>query len=215
MENHSDWIEFSNHIFSEKNISVDAIFVHGWGDLCDRTIKFVAEIFKKYSAKTILLNGHEHYEKDAPGLSYWKDNLVNKYKIPQFSIRSTAPADHTLAEAKEFINFAQSNDFFSAAVVSVPMHIGRAFLTNLGVMKERGLDLKLYPCAYIDIDWTKQIKVCKLASPHADEITSRLGCLMGECARIVEYRERYMNGDSYIIATVKEGLDYLNLLNKK
>ncbi len=216
--NYSDWAELTNKVFNASNgkdISAEAIFVHGWGDLHKEVIEFVSDLYKKSGAKFIVLNGEKEYEIGSPGLDYWTGKLVER-RIPKSSVHSVLPAKHTFQEAEGFMNFAKGKSIKSGILVSVPMHISRAFLTNVGVMKKINLKIRLLPATVKNISWGKDITIRGLLNHDFEENTSRLGRFASELGRVLQYRQNYENGDkNYLIASIKEGLDYLNSLDKK
>lgn len=208
------WLKLGNQIFSFDKYpeKVDALFCHGWSDLKDDEIAHIAKCYERFQPSAIVLNGLDNYTVGDVGLAYWKEQLVSKYNIPESVIRSVPPAVNTASEAKSFMDFALVESIKSALIISVPMHILRAFLTNIGVTKQINHKMSLYPSTFKDIDWQGKIKVQGYYSLDANVETSRLGRLIGECGRIVEYRKRYEAGEDFVIASVKEGLDYINNL---
>ena len=209
MSNISDWTEITNKVFNQKPVKVDAVFVHGWGDLTDEMIDYAAKIFKKSKASAIVLNGAKEYELGKTGLNYWKKKLKTKYKVPPKKIFNIGEAINTYDEAVGFIGFAGKNKLKSAAIVSVPQHILRAFLTDLGVMKTKKVNLKLYPRTLPKVDWSQEISIHSLSGKK--EQTTRFGRLAGEFARISDYRKRTEAGErDFSIVSIKEGLRYLN-----
>ncbi|MAF13911.1 MAG: hypothetical protein CMI53_03390 [Parcubacteria group bacterium] len=212
MENQQDWLELTNKIFNQDQVKAEAIFVHGWDDLKDDMIKLVALHYEDSGAKMIVLNGHDEYEVGLKGFEYWKEQLENKFSIPQDVIHSIGEADHTYAEAKGFMQFAKENNIDSAIIISTPQHIIRAFLTNLATFKKNQVNTKLYPKTLNNCNWMEEIEIKALASPP--EVTTRLGRLSAEFARILNYRQLANSGDAnYAMASFKEGLDYLKQLN--
>jgi len=202
-----NWVELTNLVMKPKKVKAEAIFVHGWGDLHQELLKFTIEIFNKSGAKYIVLNGAPEYEFGSPGFDWWQKELI-KMGISKDKIVSIGPARHTNAEAHGFMNFAQDKKLKSAIVISVPQHIIRAFLNNLGFIEKLDLNLKLYPITLPKVDWQQVIEIDSIGGNH--EITSRLGRLAGEFARIIEYRKKAQAGNSdFCLASVKEGLEYL------
>ncbi|MDO8183830.1 MAG: hypothetical protein Q7T49_02500 [bacterium] len=210
--NNQDWLKLANAVFSAKLAPTEALLVHGWGDLHDQTIDFVGNLYQQFKPKLIALNGAPEYELGTPGVDYWRERLITKWQVPAEIIKATSPAPHTLAEAEGFITLAVEAGVKTATVISVPAHILRAFLTNLGVVQNRGLDLKLTPLTYVDVNWTEPLTIRGLVGVHAEEETTRLGRLVGECGRIVEYRAEFEAGNkNYLIASIEDGLDHLGL----
>jgi hypothetical protein len=213
MENHRDWLELANKCFDQSPISVDALFVHGWGDLHDEIIAHTAKLYKEAGAKLIILNGEDVYDHvpDSPGYQYWFDALTKKYGVPAHAITHFKPGRQTREEGEGFMKIAQEKSLKSAAIISVPQHIMRAFLTDLGVMQKMNMDLKLYPRTLPGMDWNKHILVAGLFNGGKPEDTTRFGRLVSECIRIVEYRKlSQTQPDHYTIATVAEALKHLS-----
>jgi hypothetical protein len=207
MQNHEQWMKLANIIFSQDLIIAQAIVVHGWGDLHNEMIEYSAKLFKKAKARLIILNGSNEYEIGAPGFSYWKQKFTSK-GVPKDAIYAIEPAEHTGSEARGFIEFLDHNKINTAIIVSVPMHITRAYLTNLGEMMRKKLDLSLYAKTLPDINWMEKIEINNLSGAH--ERTTRIGRLISDYARITEYRARYVNGDvSFPMASVSEALKHL------
>lgn len=205
----AQWSALFNIVYEEKPHPVDALFVHGWGDLYEEMLELTARFFKDSGARYIVLNGESAYDDipDAKGITYWRSEL-SRMDVPGDVIQSVRPARHTLEEAKGFIEFAQQHRILRAAVLSVPQHLLRAFLTDLGVMKDTGATIALYAYTLSRIDWDKEIEVHGL-SGSVPERTTRAGRLVGECARIMEYRRRMEQGEEFTIASVPEALAYL------
>ena len=98
-----------------------------------------------------------------------------------------------------------------AIVLSVPQHIVRAFLTDLGVILEAGLTVRLHPKTLTRVNWFQAIVIRNLSM--SNEHTTRLGRMAAEFARIAEYRRRFESGDEgFKIASVEEGLKHLQKL---
>lgn len=205
------WSEFAHSLSNVTLREADAVFVHGWGDLFEELLGTVAEVYRRTNAKHILLNGEPLYDGNgSPGYATWKEALIKEVRISENCIHSVTPARHTLEEAQGFIALAEKLQVQRVVVVSVPQHIGRAFLTDLGVMLARGRDMQLVPATVRHIDWYAPITVYGLVHTDHAEQTTRLGRLMAECARIMYYRERYESGDpAYVIASIEEGLEHL------
>ena len=89
----------------------------------------------------------------------------------------------------------------------------RAFLTNLGTLKEKGVNLTIWPQTLQKINWETNITIKPLMGET--EKTTRLGRFGEEILRIINYRKKFEDGDKkYAIATVIEGLNYLKETNK-
>lgn len=214
MENIRDWTQLANIIFSNKGAKSEAFFVHGWSDLSDQMIEFVVSLHHKFHPRMIVLNGLKEYEIGKVGLEYWRKKLSDR-GIDKNIIRFIHPDNslHTFAEARAFMDLAVKEKIGSALIISVPQHIVRAFLTNLGVARQNRIKTNLHPCTIPKIDWHEKINIDSPMGPK--EETTRLGRVFGECARIIEYRKRYEDGNkNYLVARVKEGIDYLNSQNK-
>ena len=205
------WSEFSHALSIVSLLEADAVFVHGWGDLFEELLGTVAEVYRRTNAKHIILNGEPLYDGNgSPGYATWKQALMQQVRISEDCIHRVTPARHTLEEAQGFIVLAEKLQVRRAVVVSVPQHIGRAFLTDLGVLLARGSSLHLMPTTVRHIDWYTPITVYGLIHTEHAEQTTRLGRLMAECARIMYYRERYEAGDpAFVIASIEEGLAHL------
>ncbi len=213
MEDHRQWIKLVNKVYENSKVAADALFVHGWGDLSEELIAFTAEVFKEARARYIVLNGEEAYDnfKGAKGFSYWKDVLVGKYGVPEAAISSFLPGKHTGDEAKGYMDFASANGIKEAIVISVPAHIVRAYLTDLGEALKRGADLKLHPRTLQGTNWEEKVEILGLTGTLDAEETTRLGRVFSEVARMIEYRKRAEAGDpGFTIASLSEGLEHLN-----
>ena len=204
------WGELVNRIFFNppQGVLADVVFVHGWGDLHDEMIELAAGVFRQSGAKYILLNGATEYEVSLPGFSYWKEWLTAKYGISAELILETKPASNTQIEAQELRAFLTEKNLSSAVILSVPQHITRAFLTDLGAINEAKPSISLYPRTLSNVDWGELITIHNLSG--AKEHITRLGRMAAEFARIVEYRRRFEDGDkNFTIASVEEGLNHL------
>lgn len=205
--------ELVNRVFalSHNSVSAEAVFVHGWGDLYEEMIELTAKMFKESGAKFLLLNSAPEYETKLPGFKYWKNQLENKFHIPAKHIFSIGSSSNTQFEALELAKFLKEQNISKIIVLSVPQHIVRAFLTDLGVLREAGISCQMYPKTLTQVDWMQQINIRNLSG--SNEETTRLGRTLVEYARIIEYRSRFENGDqSFTIASIEQGLTYLKKL---
>ena len=202
------WTTFANLVLQPRNVTAEAIFVHGWGDQRDELIALVAQCYQQCRAKLIILNGHEHYEIGGPGVDYWHSALIERHGVPPAAIVTIPAADHTGAEAEALMEFAKKEKLASVVIISHPVHIVRATLTQIGAMHKHGLDLKLYPKTFADIDWDEVITIQSLAS-DGPETTRRLARLYGEAARMMKYSAIHEAGDdSFTMAPIGEGIEY-------
>ncbi len=204
------WMPFIQMLlngFSFERNPVEAVLVHGWGDLRYRLIQHTARIFRATQSRFIVLNGHTEYEKGAPGFSLWKTLLMQRYSIPEVKIFSSYPALQTHEEAVELLRVAKREGVRSAAVLTVPFHIPRAFLTHIAVAKQMNYPIKLVPSTFLGINWEEEITFRPLLG--SAETTLRIGRFGSECVRAIEYHRRMESGDPlYSIASVSEGLQY-------
>src|SRR3989344_5849111 len=204
----SQWTTFANLVLQPRNVTAEAIFVHGWGDQRDALIALVGQCYRQGRAKLIILNGHEHYEIGGRGVSSWRSALVERHGVPPAAIQTIPAADYTGAEAEALMEFAKKENLKSVVIVSHPIHLVRAMLTQIGAVRKHGLDLKLYPQTLADIDWNEVIKIHSLTA-HQPETTRRIARLFGESARIARYNQHRAAGDdSFPIATIEEGIEY-------
>ncbi|MEK7636752.1 MAG: ElyC/SanA/YdcF family protein [Patescibacteria group bacterium] len=204
------WMPFIQTLlkgFSFERNPVEAVLVHGWGDLRYRLIQHTARIFHATQSRIMVLNGHNEYEKGAPGFSLWKTLLVQRYSIPKAMIFSSHPARQTHEEAVELLKVAKREGVRSAAVLTVPFHLPRAFLTHIAVAKQMNYPITLVPSTFLGIDWEEEITFRPLLG--SAETTLRIGRFGSECVRAIEYRRRMDARDPmYGIASVSEGLRY-------
>ncbi|MEK7067220.1 MAG: ElyC/SanA/YdcF family protein [Patescibacteria group bacterium] len=208
----NEWTRFARLVFKEVDFvhhPIDAVFVHAWGDLRYQLIQHVAKVFRlAHGARCIVLNGLPEYETGLAGYQFWKRAFMTQYLIPETHIRATRFARHTHEEALEFIDIARKEGFRSVAIVTLPFHLPRAFLTSLAVCAQYNYPLQLLPSTFWGINWHEEVIHRSIAGEMGP--TSRLGRFASECARIIEYRRRMEAGDSaYAIATVAEGIKYL------
>ena len=219
MDDPAGWTKLANYTLSRENdIPVEAFFVHAvWKDLSEEYADMVANLYHQVKPRIIALNGLESHDENFPGILYWKDALVNKRKVPSEVLRIVKSSAHTLEESMEFMRIVKEEHVSTALVLSIPVHIFRAFLTNLGALKKLGLPLKIYPRTFRNIDWEKRVVLRALTRAHAGDDTVRVGRLAGECARIMLYRKLYEGGnDKYIVASIEEGINYVeNELKEK
>ncbi|TSC67214.1 MAG: hypothetical protein G01um101472_484 [Parcubacteria group bacterium Gr01-1014_72] len=203
------WSKLFNEVYRDDVVPADALFVHGWGDLHEQLAPFVANFFKTSGARYLFLNGEESYSPGFPGARWFVEELV-RGGVPHNAIVPVLPGKHTLHEAEGFIGAAVERDVKSAVVISVPAHILRAYLTNLGVALKKGLSIKLSARTLTGTYWEEEVEIEGLMGTVHRERTTRLGRLVSECARIVEYRRRYEEDPSgFAIASVEEGLAHL------
>ena len=214
MKDNFEQIEIWSHLvdrildYCSKKVMADAIFVHGWGDLDYEMIELTARVYTESKARFILLNGAKEYEIGAPGFEYWKEGLIKKHQIPPESVTGIEPASNTLIEAQRLKQFIEEKRISSIIIISVPQHIVRAFLTDLGVISQGGSRVRLYPKSLKEIDWEESIIIRNLSGDN--EKTTRLGRLAAEFVRIFKYRKRMEEGDpDFTIASVKEALTHL------
>lgn len=204
--------ELIDLIFSEKPRNSEVIFIHAWDDLSEEMLAHVAKMYKQCAAKYIILNGLENYELYKPGFSDWKDSLTKNYGVSREAILAINPAHNTGEEARELMSFVAVRQIKSVLILSVPQHIVRAFLTDLGAMREKGLSLDL-SCSTLDqVVWHERIKVESGSLNGSKEITTRLGRFGSEILRIIEYRKAVEEGNkNFVIASLEEGLAYLKI----
>lgn len=199
-------------IFSEKPRHSEIIFIHAWNDLFEEILAHVAKMYKQCAAKYIILNGLENYELYKPGFSDWKDALMKNYGIPAEAILAINPARNTSEEARELMNLVAVRQIKSVLILSVPQHIVRAFLTDLGAMREKGLSLDLSCSTLNHVAWHERIEVQSDSLSGSQEITTRLGRFGSEILRIIEYRKAVEEGNkNFVIASLEEGLTYLKI----
>jgi len=204
------WASLIKEIWKERLRTADAIFVHAWADLHEKSILHVAELKRASKSRYIVLNGASEYEKMGPGFDYWKKKLMT-LGIKEHEIVSTSPAMNTQEEARALLNFLKRKKLTNAYVYSVPQHIMRAFLTDLGVLNASRFKGKIFPSTLKDVKFNESITIMPLAGKK--EETTRLGRFAEEVARIVDYQERYKKGDKkFTMVSVQEGLDYLKSL---
>ena len=197
-------------IFSEKPRHSEVIFIHAWGDLFEEILAHAAKMYKQCAAKYIVLNGLENYELYKPGFSDWKDSLTKNYGVSREMILAINPAYNTGEEARELMNFIAARQIKSVLIISVPQHIIRAFLTDLGAMCEKGLSLDLNCSTFDHVAWHEKIEVESDSPGGSQEITTRLGRFGSEILRIIEYRKAVEEGNkNFVIASIEEGLMYL------
>ncbi len=188
----------------------EVIFVHAWVDLHERSLAHVVNLKKQSGARYIVLNGAEEYEKEGPGFSYWKKQLI-ALGVSDSEIIATLPAKNTGEEAHFFLKFLVEHNLTRAYVYTVPQHILRAFLTDLGHMDALGYKGFLYPSTLHGVNFEEAITIRPLA--NGQEETTRIGRFAEEILRIINYRQLYDEGNpDFIIASVKRGLDYLKHL---
>ncbi len=211
MINDKPWAELLKEISRKREIKAEVIFAHAWGDLHNESIRFVFGLKKRLHVKYILLNGANEYEIGCPGFNYWKEKLV-LLGVREKEIVAMNPAMNTQEEAREFVQFLKNKKLTRAIVYSVPQHILRAFLTDLGVMDAIKFKGEIYPAALKGINFDEVIQINPLANKQ--EKTTRLGRFAEEIERINDYRKKYLEGDkNFTIASVQRGLEYLRNLN--
>ncbi len=196
-------------IFSLEEKSTEGIFVHAWNDLRSETLDYIGHLYQQFHPRYIILNGLEHYELDRPGFSYWKDVLIKDHGVPEEIIIPIAPAVNTGEEARNLMDLVKEKNILSLGIVSVPMHIVRAFLSDLAAMNEKNLDLDITCLVPPSVNWFAKIEI-NHTSGGPKETTIRLGRFAAEIARIIEYNKAMLGGDKrFIVASPEEGLKYL------
>lgn len=154
--NYKDWIEITNKIFDQEVVGAEAVFLHGYLDLREETLNFVTATYKKSGAKYLVLNGAGENEFGPYGFIFMKGEFV-KRAIPEENIFGIPPAYNTREEALGYMNFAKEKSIKRGIVISAPMFVIRAFLTNVAFIKEWNLDIKLYPTTFKNIDWQEKV----------------------------------------------------------
>lgn len=211
---HSQLMKLTDLVFKDRKISVDALIVHGWGDLAEEMIEYTAKTFKETKARYIALNGADEYERGAPGYLYWKNSLTKKYFINQKAIIKAKASMHTGKEAKSFAECMHTHHITKACILSVPQHIVRAFLTNLHAVQNIGLKVRLYPKTIKTADWHEKI-IIRHPLGYTD-ITTRIGRFASDFGRIIEYRSRVEQGDkNYLMASLQEGIKHLSSVSSR
>lgn len=209
MADHSLWMEITNRMFLQEPFTADAICSHAWGDQHDAVIDYIAKLYIETKAHKIILNGLSEYEIDAKGIEYWRDRLTTKHHIDVSAIIATMPSKQTRDEAEAFADELTKGEYRTVALVSVPHHILRVFLTNVAVAKERNLPVKFIPRTLPTSDWNEKITIRGFYRDA--DVTMRVGRFAAEIARIHEYRRRFENGEKgFGIASVEEGLEHLS-----
>ena len=204
----SQWTTFANLVLQHRNPRAEAIFVHAWGDLHDELITLTGKCYHSSRQRMLILNAHEHYEIGGLGIGYWRSALMERSGIPAGAIRTIPPADHTGAEAEALMEYAKQGKLASIIVISHPVHLVRAMLTQIGAMHKHGLDLTLYPQTLSLVAWDEVVEIRSLAS-EGTETTRRIARVYGECARIMQYNQKRGSGDeSFPIASISEGIEY-------
>lgn len=209
--NVANWTQLATKVFRAPMQPTDVIFVHAWADLVEETAALVGSLYAAHP-QPIILNGLKEFAPGRPHISIWKQLLTTRYSIPEDMITVTPTMSQTREEAEGFLTLAFERGFTYATVVSVPQHIVRAFLTDLGIMQEKGLSLSLFPQTPQDINWFEDIYIPATTPPaHELQHCLRIGRVFGECARIFDYRKRYEAGDkTFAIASIEEGLTHLD-----
>ncbi len=213
MESHQAWALFFNTIWKfPQDKKADAVFVHGWGDLYEKMIPYAAQLFHASGARLLALDGSPSYTGDgSPGYDFWKKSLV-ALGVPESAIQGVLPAVHTSDEARSFMALAKKLEISSAYILSVPVHIMRAYLNQVAELTAAEFECRLYPATLKGTDWEEEIVVHSLGNKTADPSAFRIGRLVDECARIMEYRERFLQGEDFRIASIEEGITYLQQL---
>lgn len=215
--NHKDWIKITDIIFDQQIMPVEAVFLHGYLDLMEETKDFVTDVYKKSGAKYLVLNGEGEVEFGPFGFDYLKKEFI-KHGVEDQNIFGVTPGRNTKDETMGFMKFAKDKNVKNGMVISAPMFVVRAFLTNLVFIKEWGMDVKLYPITFKNINWHKKIIIRPYTFDNPeikDESSSRLAKHAGEWGKIIQYRYLYESGDkNYSISSIKEGLEYLRNLPK-
>lgn len=215
-ENFQEWLEVVDAVYSGNGLSSEAIFVHGWPDLIPETMALVARLYLESNHPMVVLNGLSSYGVGAPGISECR-NLLQAKGIPSSDIHEILDAEYTLAEAREFLAFAKERSISSATIVTVPQHLLRAFLTDLGAMQATSAHLSLYPRTIPpgEFAWEDTYGFMPLLAPEPERAT-RLARFAAECARIIDYSERMKAGDSkYTMASIFEAHRYLHRHRKQ
>jgi hypothetical protein len=210
MLKNNEWSRLVNKIFLPQKFLAEAVFVHAWNDLREEIIDLTAKTFYECDARTLILNGLNEFETGEPGFTYWKNALVQR-GISAESILETTPAVHTGIEAKELALLINKYKISTVAIISVPMHIVRAFLTDLATInKDKNPTVQLLPLTLPSINWLQEIEIKSISG--LIERTTRLGRFADEFKRILDYQaESKANNPNFKIATFQEGIAHLHL----
>ena len=206
MERSHLWSKLANTVFMAKlPDNADAVFVHAFDTLLDDLLKEAAVLSGRFGDIPIVLNGATEYETGGRGVAYARSQLET-YGVAPRLIVATPTALQTREEAEAFSEYAQEHSIKTVVILTLPPHVVRAYLTDLFSFQSRNLVTQLVPRT-IPVHWDDEVTITGLISTL--ETTSFLGRVFSECARIMEYRQRYEGGDiAYSIATIQEGLDH-------
>lgn len=194
----------------------DAIFVHAQDDLKDELLERVAELyFDLHPNPKIVLNGLAKYEnKENPsGYKEWRRDLYY-LDVKLIDILKIPEARHTGEEAIEIVKLCEDNGWKKLIIAATPQHLARCFLTILGVLEMRRINLSVYCLTVPNSDWHGDLE--KYSVIQGSVIDNRFGHFKQEFNLIRQYRYRYLSGDHKItpLISVKSALDYLKNRSK-
>lgn len=195
----------------------DAVCVHAQNDLQKELLAVVADptvgLYHKLFPRSpkILLNGLLRYEKAEAswGFEEWRRILEGSLAVKLGDVLSLGVSRHTGEEAEAVLRYCRQYGWKSLTVAATPYRLPRCFLTVLGAMHHRDLDLKLHCLTVPRVNWSQRVE--KLSVMQGAVVGTRFAQLEAELERIVKYREAYLAGDLAVtpIASIEEGLTYL------
>jgi hypothetical protein len=122
-----------------------------------------------------------------------RDSFFSTFLFPE------GPVEHTGTEMIGLVTHAKDQKWKDVLLIAAPWHQLRSFLSAVAATKKIGYPVKFWSCPGNALPWTEQ-------SVHSQGVQtgSRVDFIHAELEKVKAYSAK---GD---IATIDEGLDYLN-----
>lgn len=213
IEKVKNWGKLVAAVMTNPTVGTDLVCIFDRNDLQTELLAVAAELCKTIHPQPhVAINGRATYEarEGSWGCAEWTRILWQEHKIPKELLLAIEPAQHSGEEAERFVDLCIRNAWKRVTIMAPPYYLPRCFLSMLGVMRAKGVELQL------DCRTLSQMRWEEYTTKHA--VTggvvvkgTRFDHLDDELDRILAYRSRYEAGDVAIspIASIRQGVEYL------
>ncbi|MEK7560314.1 MAG: hypothetical protein AAB522_03390 [Patescibacteria group bacterium] len=190
-------------ILSDRPVEkIDAIFFHGRGvDDHDGLFELSTSFYKDGLAKFIVINGFDGFL-NAPGRGFYLSEFVTRRVLRPYIVLSDA-ASNTKEENDAFVKLSRCKNWRSAAILTQPHQILRAFLGAINSMRKQNYLMRLYAIFPHSTLWFKHV-----FGSQGAENKERFEHIFEELKRIPIYQEK---GD---LCTFSEFFEYIKNRDK-